>query len=94
MSPEQARGKPVDKRTDIWAFGCCLYEALTGKKAFDGQTVTDVLVAVVKSEPAWDALPPETTWRLRELLSWVSQKRAATPFAGDKRRRRLSRSSS
>ena len=74
MSPEQARGKPVDKRTDIWAFGCCLYEALTGKKAFDGQTVTDVLVAVVKSEPAWDALPPETTWRLRELLSWCLRK--------------------
>ena len=74
MSPEQARGKPVDKRTDIWAFGCCLYEALTGKKAFDGQTVTDVLAAVVKSEPSLDALPPETTWRLRELLSWCFRK--------------------
>jgi serine/threonine protein kinase len=74
MSPEQARGKPVDKRTDIWAFGCCLFEALTGKKAFDGQTVTDVLAAVVKSEPSWDALPRETTWRLRELLSWCFRK--------------------
>ena len=57
MSPEQARGKPVDKQTDIWAFGCCLYEALTGRKAFSGDSVTDILAAVVKSEPDWDALP-------------------------------------
>ena len=57
MSPEQAKGKPVDKRTDIWAFGCCLYEALAGKKAFDGETATDAIAAVVKSEPDWSVLP-------------------------------------
>src|SRR5580698_7469681 len=51
MSPEQARGKSVDKRTDIWAFGCVLYELLTGKKAFDGEDVTEILATVVKTEP-------------------------------------------
>jgi serine/threonine-protein kinase len=68
MSPEQARGKTVDKRTDIWAFGCVLYEALTGKKAFDGESVADVLGAVVHKEPSWEALPPETPWRARDVL--------------------------
>jgi serine/threonine protein kinase len=57
MSPEQARGKPVDRRTDIWAFGCCLYEGLTGERAFSGETVTDVLAAVMKNEPDFSRLP-------------------------------------
>ena len=61
MSPEQARGKPVDKRTDIWAFGCVLYEMLTAKKAFGGdgsdETVSDVLASVLAREPDWEALP-------------------------------------
>jgi len=67
MSPEQARGKRVDKRTDIWAFGSCFYEALAGKKAFDGDSVTDVLAEVVKSEPDWGKVPrhlPRTAWEL------------------------------
>ena len=51
MSPEQARGKPVDKRSDIWAFGCVLYEMLTGRRAFAGEDVTETLAAVVRSEP-------------------------------------------
>ena len=76
MSPEQARGKPVDKRTDIWAFGCCLYEALTGKKAFVGETVTDVLAAVVDKEPAWDALPATTPRRVRRLVRRLLRKDA------------------
>ena len=68
MSPEQARGKTVDKRTDIWAFGCVLYEALTGKNAFDGESVADILGAIVHEEPSWEALPPETPWRARDVL--------------------------
>ncbi len=58
MSPEQARGKPVDKRTDIWAFGCVLYELLTGKQAFGGDTVTDCTAAILTREPDLSALPP------------------------------------
>ena len=57
MSPEQARGKTVDKRTDIWAFGCCLYETLTGKVAFLGETVSDTIVKILDKEPNWNALP-------------------------------------
>src|SRR5262245_1537874 len=69
MSPEQARGKAVDKRADIWAFGCVLYEMLTGKRAFDGEDVTDTLAAVVRSEPKWDALPDAISPTLRLFLS-------------------------
>src|SRR5687767_9140179 len=57
MSPEQARGKPVDRRSDIWAFGCVLYEMLTGKAAFHGDAVTDTLAAVMRAEPDWSLLP-------------------------------------
>ena len=60
MSPEQARGKPVDHRTDIWAFGCCLYQALTGKVAFLGETTSDTIAAVLDRQPDWDALPSKT----------------------------------
>jgi serine/threonine protein kinase len=58
MSPEQARGKAVDKRSDIWAFGCVLYEMLTGKRAFAGDEVSDVLASVLAREPDWTLLPP------------------------------------
>jgi serine/threonine-protein kinase len=57
MSPEQARGKPVDKRTDIWAFGCVVYEMLTGRKAFEAEDVSLTLAEVMKSEPDWSVLP-------------------------------------
>ena len=63
MSPEQARGKTVDKRTDIWAFGCVLYEMFTGERAFAGDDVTETFAAVVKSEPAWEALPESVSPR-------------------------------
>jgi Tol biopolymer transport system component len=74
MSPEQARGKSVDKRTDIWAFGCVLYELLTGKQAFQGEDVTEILAAVVKTEPDWQAVPSAVPAKVRDLLRRCLQK--------------------
>jgi eukaryotic-like serine/threonine-protein kinase len=68
MSPEQARGRPLDKRTDIWAFGCVLYEMMTGRRAFGGETVTDTFVRILEHEPDWAALPSETPTSIRTLL--------------------------
>lgn len=68
MSPEQAKAKPVDRRADIWAFGCVLYEMLTGQRAFHGETVTDTLAAVLKNDPDWTQLPGGTPMRVRVLL--------------------------
>ncbi|HEX2837776.1 MAG TPA: protein kinase [Phycisphaerales bacterium] len=68
MSPEQARGKPVDKRSDIFSFGCVVYEVLTGVCPFPGETVTDSLGAILHREPDWALLPPQTPPRVRELL--------------------------
>src|SRR6202521_5103852 len=76
MSPEQARGKDVDKRTDVWAFGCLLYEMLTGKRAFKGETLQDTIAAVLEREPDWQALPPRTPAKVRELLRQCLQKDA------------------
>ena len=69
MSPEQARGKPVDKRADVWSFGVLLWEMLTGRSLFAGDTVTDVIAAVVTKEPDLDALPAHTPRAVRRLLS-------------------------
>jgi len=74
MSPEQARGRVVDKRADIWAFGCVVYEMLTGRRAFDGEDVTMVLASIVKSEPDWAALPVDTPPGLRTILPRCVQK--------------------
>ena len=68
MSPEQARGQAVDKRTDIWAFGCVLYEVLTGKQVFSGETVTDILAAIVHKDPDWELLPEGTPRAIQRLL--------------------------
>jgi serine/threonine protein kinase/Tol biopolymer transport system component len=68
MSPEQARGKPVDRRTDIWAFGCVLFEMLTGTRAFAGQDVADVLARVIEREPDFESLPATTPPAIRRLL--------------------------
>jgi Tol biopolymer transport system component len=74
MSPEQAKAKAVDRRADIWAFGCVLYEMLTGKMAFSGETVTDTLASVIKEEPDWSQLPAATSIRVRVLLQRCLQK--------------------
>jgi Tol biopolymer transport system component len=68
MSPEQARGKSVDKRADIWAFGVVVFEMLTGKRLFHGETTSDVLAAVLKGDPDWRLLPRETPIRIRDLM--------------------------
>src|SRR5688572_5769272 len=68
MSPEQARGKTIDKRSDIWAFGCVVYEMLTGQRAFDGEDIPMALASVMKGEPDWRALPAEVPVSIRTLL--------------------------
>jgi serine/threonine-protein kinase len=87
MSPEQARGKACDKRTDIWAFGCVLYELLTGKRAFHGETTTEILAAVLREEPDWQALPTSTPVKICDLLRRCLQKDKTLRFrdAGDAR---------
>jgi serine/threonine protein kinase/Tol biopolymer transport system component len=82
MSPEQARGKPVDKRTDIWAFGCVLYEMLTGKAAFQGEDVTEILAAVVKSGVNLDLLPANIHLRIREVIIRCLQKEQKKRYGG------------
>src|SRR5262245_45537821 len=68
MSPQQAKGRAVDKRADIWAFAVILYEMLTGKRAFRGDDVSDTLVAILRDDPDWSALPPDTPARIRQIL--------------------------
>jgi len=76
MSPEQASGGDVDERTDVWAFGCLLYELLTGQRAFSGESTQDTIAAVLEREPDWDALPAKTPAKVRELLRQCLQKDA------------------
>jgi serine/threonine protein kinase len=68
MAPEQARGKTVDKRADIWAFGCVLYEMLVGQRVFDGEGVSDTLARVIEREPDWTRLPARLSPALRNYL--------------------------
>ena len=74
MSPEQARGQEADRRGDIWAFGCVLYEMLAGKRAFEGATFSDTVAAVLDREPDWKVLPPETPLALIRPLKRCLQK--------------------
>jgi len=74
MSPEQARGRPADRRADIWAFGCVLFEMLSGRQPFSGDTVSDALASVIKDPADWTQLPADTPPRLRELLQRCLQK--------------------
>ena len=74
MSPEQAKGRPADRRSDVWAFGCVLYEMLTGARAFEGEDVGDTLANILKSEPAWHLLSTDTPAAIRRLLRRCLQK--------------------
>ena len=74
MSPEQAKGRTADKRSDVWAFGCVLFEMLTGARAFEGEDVSETLATVLKDEPAWHRLPAETPDSIRRLLRRCQQK--------------------
>jgi serine/threonine protein kinase len=76
MSPEQAKGRPVDRRTDIWAFGCVLFEMLTGKMAFSGESVTDTLAEIIKTEPDWSQIPANTPKPIRSLVQRCLKKDA------------------
>jgi len=81
MSPEQARGKAADKRTDVWAFGCLLYEMLAGRRAFEGEDVTDTIAAVVRGEPDWNALPRDLPREIRAIITRCLQKDRRQRFA-------------
>src|SRR4029079_1363538 len=68
MSPQQAKGRPVDKRSDVWAFGCVLYEMLAGRRALNGDDVSDVLASVLKSDPDWSGMPGNVPPHVVNLL--------------------------
>ena len=74
MSPEQARGRLIDKRSDVWAFGCVLYEMFTGTRAFPGEDVSETLATVLKSEPDWNALPSSVPHAVRTLIQGCLRK--------------------
>ena len=87
MSPEQARGQSVDKRTDIWAFGCTLYEMLSGRRAFSGDTISDTIAAILEREVDWSALPPDTPPACRPLDETLSRTGSAAAAARPRGRR-------
>ena len=77
MSPEQARGAPVDKRTDIWAFGCVLFEMLAARPAFGGATTADTMASILEREPDWSAISPRTPAEVMSLVQRCLDKDAA-----------------
>ncbi len=87
MSPEQAKGQEVDRTTDVWAFGCVLFEMLTGRAAFAGHSVSEVISEVLRSEPEWTRLPADTPDAIRRLLRRCLRKdrRARLQHIGDAR---------
>ncbi len=85
MSPEQAKGKDASRASDVWAFGCVLYEMLTGRRAFDGDSTNEILASVLKSEPDWDRLPADTPNGIRRLLRRCLLKKSRLRDFGDAR---------
>jgi serine/threonine-protein kinase len=81
MSPEQAKGKPVDKRADIWAYGCVLFEMVSGRSTFTGQSATEIFAQVIEREPDWTALPVSTPASIRRLLRRCLEKDARKRLA-------------
>jgi eukaryotic-like serine/threonine-protein kinase len=81
MSPEQSKGRVADKRTDVWAFGCVLYEMLTGRRAFEGEDVSETLAAILRGEPDWSAIPPAVPPRVVEIIKrcLAREKKARIP---------------
>ena len=86
MSPEQARGKAVDKRTDIWAFGCVLYEMLTARPAFRGETVSDTIAAILEREPDWSAAACADAGEHPATAPTLSREGSEAPLARHRRR--------
>ena len=86
MSPEQARGQAIDKRSDIWGFGCVLYEMLTGRAVFPRETITDTFAAILEREPEWGALPANTPAGDSTAVATVSGQRPEAPAARHRRR--------
>jgi eukaryotic-like serine/threonine-protein kinase len=86
MSPEQAKGREADKRSDIWSFGCVLYEMLTGKRMFAADDTSDTLALVLTREPDWTALPPTTPLAVRRLLRRVYAEGSEASSLGYRRR--------
>ncbi len=87
MSPEQARGRPVDRRSDVWSFGCLLFEMLTGRRAFDGDTVSDTIAAILTAEPELESLPGKTPPQVHRLLrrALIKDPRQRLQHIGDAR---------
>jgi serine/threonine protein kinase len=78
MSPEQAKGRAIDKRTDVWAFGCVLYEMLSGRRAFSGDDVSDTLASILKTEPDWRALDHDVPVAVTKFDRALSRERRET----------------
>ena len=91
MSPEQVQGHTADKRTDVWAFGVVFFEMVTGRRPFRGQTATETLASILKTEPDWGDLPPAVASRRTDGCSTAAFKRTPAPAAVDRRRARSDR---